>query len=83
MVINKVFNGIVFVKEVPVNVQVCTVTGVVGNVTYSISPALPAGLILDSWVNGPSGSVPGAIIRGTPTETSTYKDFTITATDQS
>ena len=48
-----------------------TVTGVVSN--YSVSPAFPAGVVLDAW---------SGVISGVPTEPSPLASYTITASNE-
>ncbi|MDH5655092.1 MAG: putative Ig domain-containing protein, partial [Spirochaetia bacterium] len=60
-----------FTKLVAVATPV-TPTGVTGTPTYSVSPDLPAGLVLDTATGG---------ISGTPLDTSAAADYTITATN--
>ena len=68
------FVGTVLVKGVYADIVPVRVTSSIGVVTFSITPALPAGLSLNTSTGR---------ISGTPTVDVALANYTITVTDQS
>lgn len=66
--------GAILVKGVFADIQPVRVTSSTGTVTFSINPALPAGLSLNTTTGR---------IFGTPTVDVALANYTITVTDQS